>query len=50
VAKDLDMDYGVLHRLYHGQTDARASSLDRLADYLGLKLQQVDKLKRKRRK
>jgi hypothetical protein len=43
IAKDTEMDYSTLHRFYHGQTDARIVTADKLADYLGLRLQPIRK-------
>ena len=50
VAKDVGMAYPQLYRFYHGQSDAKLSTADKLVEYLGLTLQSANKAKRKRRK
>ncbi len=48
VAKDAGVDYATVYRFYHGWHGARLTTVDPLADYFGLKLQPVAKVKRKK--
>lgn len=41
------IDYAAIHRFYHGERDMRLGTASRLADFLGLKLVQVRKPKKK---
>ena len=49
IAKDLNLDYGTVHRFYHGQVDIHVRTLDKIVGYLGLRLQPEDKSKAKQR-
>ena len=50
VAKDTETAYKVIHNLYHGRTDARLVTLDKVVDYLGLRLQPITRQQKKRSK
>lgn len=41
------IDYAAIHRFYHGERDMRLGTASRLAGFLGLKLVQVGKPKKK---
>jgi hypothetical protein len=47
IRKDTGMDHTVLHNVYHCKVDARASTMERVMDYLGLQCQLVPKPKTK---
>lgn len=48
VAKDTELSYKAIHSLYHGRSDARLVTLDKVVDYLRLGLRPVGNVKRKK--